>query len=68
QERAATAEDFVRYQIFVDEWSSIEHLKQLRESVLELVDSITVGFIWHREAFALSVAVPSEGNLEPHLT
>ncbi|CAM9897730.1 unnamed protein product [Ectocarpus sp. 4 AP-2014] len=68
QERAATAEDFVRYQIFVDEWSSIEHLQQLRESVLELVDSITAGFIWHREAFALSVAVPSGGNLEPHLT
>ncbi|CAM9369821.1 unnamed protein product [Ectocarpus sp. 8 AP-2014] len=68
QERPATAEDFVRYQIFVDEWSSIEHLQQLRESVLELVDSITAGFIWHREAFALSVAVPSDGDLEPHLT
>lgn len=41
---------------------------QLRESVLQLVDSITAGLIWHREAFALSVAVPSDGDLEPHLT
>lgn len=40
---------------------------QLRESVLQLVDSMTMGFIWHREAFALSVAMPFDGNLEPHL-
>lgn len=35
--------------------------------MLQLVESITTGFIWHREAFTLSVAVPSEGDVEPHL-
>lgn len=30
QERLATAEDAVRYQIFADEWCSIEHLQQVR--------------------------------------
>lgn len=41
---------------------------QLRESVLQFVESATMGFIWHHEAFTLSVAVPSEGDVEPHLT
>ncbi|CAM9685156.1 unnamed protein product [Pylaiella littoralis] len=67
QEQPATAEDLIRYQIFADDWGSIEHLQQLRKSVLQLVESSTTGFIWHREAFALSVAVPMEGDLEPHL-
>lgn len=40
---------------------------QLRESVLQLVESVTIGYIWHREAFTLSVTAPSEGALEPHL-
>lgn len=29
QERPAIAEDFVRYQIFADDWGSIEHLQQV---------------------------------------
>lgn len=40
---------------------------QLRESVLQLVNSLTTGFIWHRDPFGLSVAVPSEEGVEPHL-
>eukprot|EP00903_Cladosiphon_okamuranus_P017102 g15757.t1 len=68
QERPATEDDYVRYQLFAEDWGSIEHLQQLRESVLQLVESVTTGFIWHREAFTLSVAVPSEGDIEPHLT
>lgn len=40
---------------------------QLRESVLQLVDSLIEGFIWHQEPFALSVAVPLEGDVDPHL-
>lgn len=43
------------------------HVSQLRESVLGLVDSMTNCFIWHREPFELSVAVPAEGDIEPHL-
>eukprot|EP00752_Nemacystus_decipiens_P012159 g10778.t1 len=67
QEPRATEEDYVRYQLFVEDWGSIEHLQQLRESVLQLVESVTTGFIWHREAFTLSVIVPSEEEIEPHL-
>ncbi|CAM9826608.1 unnamed protein product [Ascophyllum nodosum] len=67
QERSAPTDDALRFQIFADEWNSIEHLQQLRSSVLQLVDSLTSGFIWHREPFELSVAVPPEGDLEPHL-
>ena len=36
--------------------------------MLQLVESVTIGYIWHREAFTLSVTAPSEGDLEPHLT
>ncbi|CAM9494379.1 unnamed protein product, partial [Scytosiphon promiscuus] len=68
QGATATNEDLIQYKIFADEWGSIEYLQQLRESVLQLVDSITTGFIWHREPFTLSVAVPAEGTVEPHLT
>ncbi|CAM9204796.1 unnamed protein product, partial [Hapterophycus canaliculatus] len=68
QGATAANEDCVRYKLFADEWGSIGHLQQLRESVLKLVDSVTTGFIWHCEAFTLSVAVPTDGSLEPHLT
>ncbi|CAN0487069.1 unnamed protein product [Scytosiphon promiscuus] len=40
---------------------------QLRESVLQLVDSLSAGFIWHQDPFALTIAVPPNGDLEPHL-
>lgn len=32
QERPATAKDLVRYQIFADDWESIEHLQQVSAS------------------------------------
>lgn len=32
QERPATAEDLVRYQIFADDWESIGHLQQVSAS------------------------------------
>lgn len=32
QERPATAEDFIRYQIFADDWDSVEHLQQVSAS------------------------------------
>lgn len=34
QERPATTEDFLRYQIFADEWGSIEHLQQVCDFVV----------------------------------
>ncbi|CAM9181904.1 unnamed protein product [Laminaria digitata] len=67
QELPEATEDSVRYQLFVDDWDSIEHLQELRESVLRLVDSLTAGFIWHQDPFSLTIAVPPEGDLEPHL-
>lgn len=43
QERPATAEDALRYQIFADEWGSIEHLQQVRglgerETLLQITE------------------------------
>lgn len=35
--------------------------------MLQLVDSLIEGFIWHQEPFSLSVAVPLEGDVDPHL-
>lgn len=32
QEQPATAEDLIRYQIFADDWGSIEHLQQVSAS------------------------------------
>lgn len=40
---------------------------QLRESILQLVESLTAGYIWHHDPFCLAIKVPTEGNLEPHL-
>lgn len=37
QESPATTEDFMRYQIFADEWGSIEHLQQVCNFVSSVV-------------------------------
>lgn len=37
QESPATTEDFMRYQIFADEWSSIEYLQQVHNIVSSAV-------------------------------
>lgn len=40
---------------------------QLRETVLQLADSLTMGYIWHHDPFALSIHLPTDGDLEPSL-
>lgn len=40
---------------------------QLLESVLQLAESLTSGYIWHHDPFSLSIKVAMGGDLEPHL-
>ncbi|CAM9630188.1 unnamed protein product, partial [Choristocarpus tenellus] len=57
----------MEYRLFADEWCSIENLKQVRETVLNFVQDLARGYIWHHDSFSLSVVVSENEEMEPHM-